>query len=106
MSKIPISLPLMTAAFMSHQEGYGRILLVGKNVRKSAMLAFLKKKLFPLGTILISLDLDSDLSEIEKLIPSLGDKLRGASHEVVAFVQKGKTETKVESMEDLATFFD
>jgi len=93
---------------MSHQEGYGRIILRGRNIRKSPQLGFLKRKLFPLGTQILILDLDEPelLTQLETLIPSLSDKLRGAGDEVVVFVQKGKTETKVDNMEDLATLFD
>jgi len=107
MSKIAITLPLMTAAFMSRQEGYGRILLVGKNLEKSPELAFLKKKLFPLGTIILSLDTGTELAGIQKLIPGLLDKIKAAKdNEIITFVQKGHTETKAENMEHLATLFD
>lgn len=98
----------MTAAFMAHQEGYGRILVIGRNVGKSGMMGYLRKKLFPLGTVVLPVDLNYDQSEFGELIPWLDEKVREqqSSSDIVAYVRKGKTETKVENLEALATLFD
>lgn len=117
LTKIPITLPLMTCALLSMRAGVRSFTAVGKNVGSSSLVQALRNKLLPTGSLVILVDMQhsGNVDSLKNIVPVITErvqefeKLGLGPDEVVIFSRKqsgGGTDTVAKTVEELEQLFE